>query len=130
MKFLLFLLLICSHAFSTEAFISFKDAKEKWGLQKFESEKFKTLGATPLARAPMAVDLLQSQSLKKKKLDEIRQLLGNPDGYLFSEAILAYKIQTQKDAPNESWQLVFIPDENLKVVKEIKIHKRCCDKAN
>ena len=26
----------------------------------------------------------------------------------------------------ENWHLIFIPDEKLETVKEVKIHKKCC----
>lgn len=109
-----------------DQFITVKDAKAKWGTEKFEAEKFKSFKPTPFKRAPMAVDLLNSQELRGKKMGDIRTLLGDPDGYFFSDTILAYKIQTQKETPKESWQMVIIPDEDLLNVKEIKIHKRCC----
>jgi len=125
---LLFGLLLYSAFSLQEYFISVKDAKTKWGVESFNSEKFKSFESEPIKRASMAVDLLINQKLKGQKMSDIIKLLGPQDGYFFSDAILAYKIQIPDKSSNESWQLLFIPDDVLLNVKEIKIHRRCCGK--
>jgi hypothetical protein len=47
----------------------------------------------------------------------------------FSDTIYAYKIMPFPGENKEKWHLVFIPDENLEKVKEVKIHKKCCYKS-
>lgn len=130
MKILLFIFgIFVGSVFSLqEYFISAKDAKAKWGVENFNPEKFKSLKTTPVKRAPMAVELLVTQKLKGRKMSDVINLLGAQDGYFFSDAILAYKIQIPNSSSKESWQLLFIPDEELLNVKEIKIHRRCCGK--
>lgn len=130
MKMLIFILgiSVCSVFSLQEYFISTKDAKAKWGIQSFSPEKFKSFKSEPMKRAPMAVELLATQNLKGRKMADIIKMLGAQDGYFFSDAILAYKIQIPNEKSKESWQLLFIPDEALLNVKEIKIHRRCCDK--
>jgi len=58
----------------------------------------------------------------------VREALGVPDGYFFSDTILAYQIQKYSSNKKESWQLIFVPDETGLKVKEVKIHKKCCYK--
>jgi hypothetical protein len=58
----------------------------------------------------------------------VRQELGEPDSYFFSDTIYAYKIMTFPGENKENWHLVFIRDEKLENVKEVKIHKKCCYK--
>lgn len=130
MKALSVVLLICAvWAFSADdKFLSLVEAKRKWGSAKFDASKFKSSEKDPLKRAPLAVDLLENKQFVGKKMLDIRNELGTPDGYYFSDTILAYKIQALKDKGHESWQLIFIPDDNIEKVKEIRIHKECCTK--
>lgn len=107
-------------------FMDLKTAKKKWGVKTFESSQFKSKNYS--ARAPMAVDIVQRSLFVGKGRDTIRQELGDPDSYFFSDTIYAYKIMEFPGANQENWHLVFIPDENLEKVKEVKIHKKCCYK--
>ncbi len=61
-------------------------------------------------------------------MSKVREEIGSPDSYFFSNTIYAYEITLPKEN-KEQWQLVFIPDDKLKYVKEIKIHKKCCYKS-
>ena len=58
---------------------------------------------------------------------KVRKEMGTPDSYFFSDTIYSYEI-TPPEENKEQWQLVFIPDEKLEKVKEIKIRKKCCAK--
>lgn len=42
--------------------------------------------------------------------------------------ILAYAIGDLSHGRTETWQIILIPDNDSKIVKEIKIHKKCCEK--
>jgi hypothetical protein len=106
-------------------FISVKEAKIKWGQKALVNEVFRR--SKPEDRAPMAVDAIEKNAFKGKRVAEIREALGDPDGYFFSKSILAYLIQSYSKHKKEAWQLVFIPDDNLEMVKEVRIHKKCCD---
>lgn len=111
--------------YSRAQFMSLKDAEKRWGVVKFDPEKFKKL--SPRERASMAVYTAKNQLYKGRILIEVREELGEPDGYFFSDTILAYQIEPYTEEKKESWQLVFIPDEkNIKKVGRIQIHKKCC----
>jgi hypothetical protein len=81
-------------------------------------------------RAPMAVDIVIRQLYAGKSRKTVRSELGAPDSYFFSDTIYAYKIMPFPGEGKEIWHLVFIPDDKLEKVKEVKIHKKCCYKSS
>lgn len=101
-------------------------AKKKWGILTFKADKFKTLGEKE--KGAMATDVIEKKIYIGKDMLLIRNELGTPDSYFFSDTIYAYKI-TEPAADKESWHLIFIPDEKLEKVKDVKIHKKCCYKS-
>lgn len=101
-------------------------AKQRWGSQKFSPEMFKS--GDPKIRSAMAADAAKKNALKGKTISEARELLGKPDGYFFSDRILSYQIQPYSKESGESWQVVFIPQENSDLIESVKIHKKCCYK--
>jgi hypothetical protein len=109
-------------------FMPLSQATEKWGVDNFDSTKFQS--GDERVRSAMAVDVFKNM---KKYIGltpaRIRELFGQPDGYFWSDTILAYQIQYYKNSTRESWQIVFLPDSDLKKITEIKIHKKCCYKA-
>ena len=107
-------------------FMKLKDAERKWGSLTLNGEQFKASDLSK--RAPMAVDILKRSLYVGKSRKIVRQELGDPDSYFFSDTIYAYKIMPFPGENKEIWHLVFIPDENLEKVKEVKIHKKCCYK--
>lgn len=108
-------------------FVSLSTAEKKWGIQTLNIDQFKSGDLSK--RAPMAVDIVKRSLYVGKSRKTVRQELGDPDSYFFSDTIYAYKIMPFPGENKENWHLVFIPDENLEKVKEVKIHKKCCYKS-
>ncbi len=104
--------------------MSIEQARKKFGSQPLEPEKFKK--GDRKTRGEMAADLVQKRSLIGKPLKSIQQLLGAPDGYFENKGIPAYIISPETNK-RDTWQLVFFPDKDWKMVDEVKIHKNCCD---
>jgi hypothetical protein len=104
-------------------FMPLEAAQKKWPSKIFSAIEFKT--GSPATRAKMAVSAIKSQIFKGDGILSVREKLGTPDGYFFNDTVLAYQIELWTEAKKESWQLVFVPDEQNKV-KEVKIHKKCC----
>ena len=99
---------------------------KKWGEKEFDAKAFKN--ATPDLRASMTCSLLKNQKpFIGKDISEIREILGDHDGYYFSDMYPAYLIQVGKNHTEESWQIVFMIDKDDDI-KEIVVHKNCCDK--
>ncbi|MBK8204400.1 MAG: hypothetical protein IPK68_19515 [Bdellovibrionales bacterium] len=48
--------------------------------------------------------------------------------HIVGNQIYAYKIMPYPGEEKEIWHLVFIPDDKLEKVKDVKIHKKCCYK--
>ena len=97
---------------------------KKWGDKNFEMTDFKN--GTMALKATMACSILKNQEFFiHKNNSEIREMLGDYDGYYFSEMYPTYLIQVGKNHSEESWQLVFMinKDENI---KDIVVHKNCC----
>ncbi len=128
----LIIALVCVNAlaaadtFFGATFLNFNDAKKKWGQKSFDPEKFKALSEN--TKGAMATDALKKKYYVGENMLTVRKKMGTPDSYFFSDTIYAYKI-TEPDEGKESWHLIFIPDENLEKVKEVKIHKKCCYKS-
>lgn len=105
-------------------FMTVPEAEKKWGQQKFDPAQFKSGDLSK--RAPMAVYIVKKSLFVGKSRKTVRDQLGDPDSYFFSDTIYAYKIMPFPGANQEAWHLIFIPDEKLEKVKEVKIHKKCC----
>ena len=108
-------------------FMNISDAEKKWGTLTLNAQQFKT--GDLLKRAPMAVDIVKRSLYVSKSRKDVRRELGDPDSYFFSDTIYAYKIMPFPGENKEIWHLVFIPDDKLEKVKEVKIHKKCCYKS-
>jgi hypothetical protein len=109
-----------------QEYMTAEKAGEKWGTTSFNFNEFKK--GSSLVRASMASNLIKSKILVNKPLKDIRTLLGNYTGYYFSDLIPAYAIGDLNPNRTETWQIVLIPDSDSKVIKEVKIHKKCCYK--
>ena len=101
-------------------------AEKKWGIKPLEKDLFRK--GDHAKREPMAVDIVKKNLYVGKPMKLVRQELGDPDSYFFSDTIYAYKIMPFPGENKENWHLIFIPDGNLEKVKEVKIHKKCCYK--
>lgn len=102
-------------------------AERKWGKKTFSVSAFKT--GTQKERAAMAANLVRKNPFKGKGIAEVRSMLGTPDGYFFSDRILAYQIEFFTEETGESWQIVLIPKTGTEIVDQVKIHKKCCYKS-
>lgn len=75
----------------------------------------------------MAYQILMN---KKKYLgmpvEDVRTTFGKPNGFYFIDTYPAYFIQEGKTHKEETWQLVFLLDENSKV-RDVIVHKNCCE---
>ncbi len=118
------LLCLAGEEYFQAKFISLSDAEKKWGNTKFDLIRFKTASAAQ--RAPMAVDIVKRRLYVGLDRKKVRDELGEPTGYFFSDTIYAYQIEEYSESKKEAWQLVFIPDEDLRKVADVKIHKKCC----
>jgi hypothetical protein len=101
-------------------------AVKKWGIKSLDKTLFRT--GDHAKRESMAVHIIKKNLYVGKPMKLVRQELGDPDSYFFSDTIYAYKIMPFPGENKENWHLIFIPDENLDKVKEVKIHKKCCYK--
>ena len=101
-------------------------AEKKWGVMTFNKGLFKNADLSK--RASMSVDIIKRNLYAGSKMRDVRDELGDPDSYFFSDTIYAYKIMPFPGVDKEVWHLVFIPDEKLEKVKEVRIHKKCCYK--
>jgi hypothetical protein len=124
---LIFLSALCfGDTYWGSEFLTANEAKRKWGSSTFVAEKFKK--ATENERGGMATDAISRNVFVGTDMLEVRKQMGTPNSYFFSDTIYAYKINDPA-AKKESWQLIFIPDEKLEKVKEVKIRKKCCYKS-
>lgn len=114
-------------AYYAADFMNVSDAEKKWGTLTLNLEQFKSGDLSK--RAPMAVDIAKRSLYVGKSRKDVRRELGDPDSYFFSDTIYAYKIMAFPGENKENWHLVFIPDDKLEKIKEVKIHKKCCYKS-
>jgi hypothetical protein len=105
--------------------LSSQEVSQRWGKGSFDAVKFKE--GNERARAGMAYSIL---TMKKKffgkSVLEIRQQLGSSDGYYFSDVFPAYMIYRGEGPNEDSWQIVFLLN-NDRQVRDIVVHKNCCD---
>jgi hypothetical protein len=116
-----------AESFYQAEFMPIARAEKKWGIKTLDKDRFRS--GDPSQRAAMAVDIIKRSLFVGKSRKLVRQELGDPDSYFFSDTIYAYKIMPFPGAKMENWHLVFIPDEKLEMIKEVKIHKKCCYKS-
>lgn len=124
--FLTILSLASAGSYYRAEFMTPKDAEKKWGSKPFDKKLFRNGDSTK--REAMAVDIVSRKLYVGKPMELVRAELGDPDSYFFSDTIYAYKIMPFPGEHKEIWHLVFIPDDKLEKVKEVKIHKKCCYK--
>lgn len=108
-------------------FMGLKKACLRWGEQPLDEAKFKTSGEDRSLRAKMTCSLLKNQK-KYIGMDnyKIREILGPPSGYFFSEAYPTYLINKAGERGGDDvWQLLFLIDKDQKISK-IVVHKNCC----
>lgn len=124
--FTLFSVFTFADTFFQSDFMKPPQAEKKWGIKSLDKDLFRT--GDHAKREAMAVDIVKKNLYVGKPMKLVRQELGDPDSYFFSDTIYAYKIMPFPGENKENWHLVFIPDKDLEKVKEVKIHKKCCYK--
>ena len=101
-----------------------QEAEKKWGKTPFDAIGFKK--GTTQERAKMASDILAKQAFKGAKTSIVREQLGDPNGYFWSDRIPAYLLNEGSKPNEEVWQLVFLPGAN-ETVSDVVINKNCCE---
>jgi hypothetical protein len=99
------------------------DAERAWGVQPFSAEKFKNGGVG--VRAAMAAKIVQKKEFVGSSVEEVERSLGRHDAYFKNDFIPAYALNEGWKTGEDTWQLVFLPDRDLKIV-DVFIHKNCC----
>jgi hypothetical protein len=56
-----------------------------------------------------------------------RKALGRHDASYKNDFIPAYSLNEGWKTGQDTWQLVFLPDSNMKIL-EVFVHKNCCQK--
>lgn len=125
--FILSAIYVCWAKYYAADFMDIKVAEKKWGIRTLDKKSFRE--GNLIKRAPMAVNIIKYGMYVDSDMLLVREELGDPDSYFFSDTIYAYKIMPFPGKNKENWHLVFIPDEKLKKVKEVRIHKKCCYKS-
>jgi hypothetical protein len=126
----MFVLFFSISAFCVQHFwrgktISADEAVKRWGAVEFDANKFKS--GELKTRASMAASLKRREKeFKGKSVLEIREALGPTDGFYFTDVYPTYLIQIGKNHKEETWQIVFLLNNNRRV-EGIIIHKNCCD---
>lgn len=109
---------------SSQRFMANHLVKKKWGATRLNLEQFKK--GNSKVRGTMVFSLLSDKTLIGKSADEIRTLLGPFTGFFWSDSIPAYMIDEGWQHKKDSWQLVFLLDEQGRV-NDIRVHKNCCE---
>lgn len=105
--------------------LSAQEVAQKWGVGEFDTTKFKT--GDEKVRASMAYSaIIKKKDFVGKLVTDIRQQLGAPDGYYFSDVFPAYMIYRGQGEKEDSWQLVFLLS-NERRVSDVIVHKNCCE---
>jgi hypothetical protein len=108
---------------SSQTFMPLQTAKQRWKEKPFNASKFKT--GNPKERASMAAAIITSKKLLGKTPEEVRTLLGGFSGFFWSDYIPAYLIEEGWTQKKDTWQLVFLLDDQGRV-NDVRIHKNCC----
>jgi hypothetical protein len=116
---------LAAYEFWQDKTMSASEVKTKWGNTKLDVKKFKD--STYEEKSKMSYSVMTDKSLIGKTYEEIREIFGPNDGHYFTDTIPAYIIQEGKTHSEETWQLVFKMDKKYRV-RDIIIHKNCCDK--
>jgi hypothetical protein len=110
-----------------QEYMSLADAQKHWPQKPFSVDGFKK--GVLHDRASMVVDLIKSGRFIGKTAQEVRNTLGDYTGYFFSDRIPAYLVEEGWQTKGDTWQVVFLLNLEGKI-KEVKIHKNCCEKAS
>lgn len=70
--------------------------------------------------------LMRKNEFEGMFVTDVREKLGTPTGYYFSDTFTAYLIQRAEMRKEEAWQIVFLLNQDRKVT-DVIVHKNCCD---
>ncbi len=104
--------------------LSSSEVKKRWGSETLDFRKFKN--GSLKDKSSMTYSILTNKDLIGKPVEYIRENFGSPDGFYFIDAYPAYIIQEGANHREETWQIVFKLNNKYQV-KEILIHKNCCE---
>lgn len=90
------------------------EAQKRWGSEDFDANKFKN--GSLQTRAKMAVAIVKNKKTWiGKSFPDLKKMLGEHDGFYFTDTIPAYFITDAEKMGDEAWQIVFLPDNDRKV---------------
>ena len=100
------------------------DAEARWGVAPLDESVFRSADLS--RRAAMAVDIVKRGTFVGSDRVAVREALGDPDSYYWSDTLYAYKLEPYPGVGKESWHLVFVPDERLEKIEAVRILQKCC----
>lgn len=103
--------------------MSLSSAKQRWKEKPLNATRFKS-GSTAV-RAEMAVGIISGKNFLGRSSEEVRTTLGNFSGFFWSDYVPAYIIEEGWGKGRDTWQLVFLLDDDGRV-NDVRIHKNCC----
>ncbi|PWU22248.1 MAG: hypothetical protein C5B49_01165 [Bdellovibrio sp.] len=83
-------ILALAESYFAAEFMPMSVAEKKWGTLALDARQFKAGDLSK--RAPMAVDIVKRSLYVGKSRKLVRQELGDPDSYFFSDTIYSYQI--------------------------------------
>lgn len=112
--------------FLNSDYLSVGEVCRRWGERPLNVAAFRSAEDDEPVRGAMACSLLKNQDdYFGMDTREIEQLFGDPRGYFISERHPAYLIEIAKTKKDDSWQAVFMTDQDAKVT-DVFVHKNCC----
>lgn len=112
-------LLLASNAsaldYPTGNTLTMEQVESRWGRKAFDAETFKFGMAKK--RAGMVVSLFQSKRFLGQSFATVYRALGPSTGFYGSDHVPAYSIEEGWTMGRPTWQLVFLGDQNQRVVK-------------
>jgi len=110
---------------TNEIFLSYEQAKKKWGEESLNFELFKQAPMSKRGKYAAAILRNQKQWQGKSKR-EIVEALGKTSGHYWSERFPTFILETGLGALQlNTWQLVFFVDSSEKVTA-VKVQLNCC----
>ena len=107
-------------------FLSISEVCQSWGDRPLDVETFWSAEADEPTHAAIACSLLKNQAdYVGMRWLEIGPLFGDFTGYYDTETQPTYLIERAKTKADDTWQIVFLIDQDRKVA-EIVVHKNCC----
>jgi hypothetical protein len=100
-------------------------ATQMWGKSEFTVEKFRS--ANVEQRAAMAAEIVSQKKFVGSTVKDVISALGPHDAYFRNDFVPAYALTEGWKSGGDTWQLVFLPNADMKIV-DVFINKNCCSK--